>query len=165
MVDVALVRMFGNVVGTFSWDERYGVARFEYDRSFVGKGLEPAPLMMPVREGRVYSFANLGRETFNGLPGLLADSLPDTYGRALFDRWRRDAPRGSVLVVDELPYLVESSPELPSVIQRIVDGLRTEGKKIILAGSSQRMMQGFVLKQSEPLYGRAREIMPILPLS
>lgn len=87
MVDVALVRMFGKLVGTFSWDERYGVARFEYDHNFVGQGLEPSPLMMPVREGRVYSFANLGRETFNGLPGLLADSLPDTYGRALFNRW------------------------------------------------------------------------------
>jgi AAA+ ATPase superfamily predicted ATPase len=88
------------------------------------------------------------------------------YGNwsTLFDRWRRDAPRGSVLVVDELPYLVESSPELPSVIQRIVDGLRTEGKKIILAGSSQRMMQGLVLKASEPLYGRAREIIKLDPI-
>ena len=87
MVDVARVKMFGIPVGTFRWDERYEVAQFEYERSFVGRGLEPSPLMMPVREGRVYSFANLNRETFMGLPGMLADSLPDTYGRALFDRW------------------------------------------------------------------------------
>lgn len=87
MVDVARVKMFGLPVGTFRWDERYEVAQFEYERSFVGRGLEPSPLMMPVREGRVYSFANLNRETFMGLPGMLADSLPDTYGRALFDRW------------------------------------------------------------------------------
>lgn len=79
MVDVAKVGMFGMPVGIFNWDDRYGVARFEYDPSFVGRGLEPSPLMMPVREGRVYSFANLGRETFQGLPGMLADSLPDTY--------------------------------------------------------------------------------------
>ena len=84
MVDVARVKMFGLPVGTFRWDERYEVAQFEYERSFVGRGLEPSPLMMPVREGRVYSFANLNRETFMGLPGMLADSLPDTYGRALF---------------------------------------------------------------------------------
>lgn len=38
--------------------------------------------------GRIYSFGNLNRDTFNGLPGMLADSLPDTYGRALFDQWR-----------------------------------------------------------------------------
>ena len=87
MVDVARVNMFGRPVGLFRWDERYQVALFEYDRSFVGLGLEPSPLMMPVREGRVYSFAGLNRETFMGLPGMLADSLPDTYGRALFDRW------------------------------------------------------------------------------
>ena len=87
MVDVAKVRMFGMDVGTFSWDTSYDVARFEYDGQFVGKGIEPSPLMMPVRPGRSYSFANLNREVFNGLPGMLADSLPDTYGKALFDKW------------------------------------------------------------------------------
>ena len=87
MVDVAKVNMFGMPVGTFRWDDRYEVVRFEYDNSFVGRGLEPSPLMMPVREGRVYSFGDLDKETFKGLPGMLADSLPDTYGRALFDKW------------------------------------------------------------------------------
>ena len=87
MVDVAKVSLFGLPVGAFRWDERYGIVRFEYDHSFVGRGLEPSPLMMPVREGRIYAFADLDRETFKGLPGMLADALPDTYGRALFDRW------------------------------------------------------------------------------
>lgn len=87
MVDVAKVNMFGIPVGTFRWDDRYEVVRFEYDHDFVGRGLEPSPLMMPVRLGRVYSFPNLDRGTFQGLPGMLADSLPDTYGRALFDKW------------------------------------------------------------------------------
>lgn len=87
MVDVAKVKMFGMDVGTFSWDASYDVARFEYDRRFVGKGIEPSPLMMPVLQGRSYSFGNLNREVFNGLPGMLADSLPDTYGKALFDKW------------------------------------------------------------------------------
>ncbi len=87
MVDVAKVSMFGIPVGTFRWDDRYEIVRFEYDQDFVGRGLEPSPLMMPVRTGRVYSFPNLDRGTFQGLPGMLADSLPDTYGRALFDKW------------------------------------------------------------------------------
>lgn len=87
MVDVAQVKMFGMPVGVFRWDDTRHLALFEYDKNFVGRGLEPSPLMMPVREGRVYSFANLDNETFKGLPGMLADSLPDTYGRALFDRW------------------------------------------------------------------------------
>lgn len=87
MVDVAKVKMFGMNVGTVRWDSSYEVARFEYDAQFAGKGIEPSPLMMPVQQGRIYSFGNLNRETFDGLPSMLADSLPDTYGRALFDKW------------------------------------------------------------------------------
>ena len=105
MVDVAMANMFGLPVGTFRWDERYGTVRFEYDNSFVGRGLEPSPLMMPVHEGRVYSFAGLDRETFKGLPGMLADSLPDTYGRALFDRWLALTGRTSSNPIETLCFL------------------------------------------------------------
>lgn len=105
MVDVAKVNMFGIPVGTFRWDSRYEVAQFEYDRSFVGRGLEPSPLMMPVREGRVYSFVNLDKGTFMGLPGLLADALPDTYGRALFDRWLALTGRTSGNPIETLCFL------------------------------------------------------------
>ena len=105
MVDVARVNIFGRPMGTFRWDERYQVAQFEYDRGFVGRGLEPSPLMMPVREGRVYSFAGLNRETYMGLPGMLADSLPDTYGRALFDRWLALTGRTSSNPIESLCFL------------------------------------------------------------
>ena len=87
MVNAAKVNMFGQTIGTFIWDDSFQVARFEYDNSFVGKGIEPSPLVMPVQQGRVYSFGNLNWDTFNGLPGMLADAMPDTYGRALFDKW------------------------------------------------------------------------------
>lgn len=105
MVDVAKVSIFGIPVGTFNWDSRYEVARFEYDHSFIGLGIEPSPLMMPVQEGRVYSFANLGRDTYQGLPGMLADSLPDTYGRALFDRWLALTGRTSGNPIESLCFL------------------------------------------------------------
>ena len=105
MVDVAKVNMFGLPVGTVRWDDLYDIARFEYDSRFVGRGLEPSPLTMPVREGRVYSFAGLNRETFRGLPGMLADSLPDTYGRALFDRWLALTGRTSSNPVETLCFL------------------------------------------------------------
>ncbi len=97
--------MFGIPVGAFRWDERYEFARFEYDHSFVGLGLEPSPLMMPVREGREYSFSGLDRETFMGLPGMLADSLPDTYGRALFDKWLSLTGRKTGNPVESLCFL------------------------------------------------------------
>ena len=105
MVDVAKVNMYGHPVGTFSWDGRYETVRFEYDHGFIGRGLEPSPLMMPVREGRVYSFGNLDKETFRGLPGMLADSLPDTYGRALFDRWLALTGRTSSNPIETLCFL------------------------------------------------------------
>lgn len=105
MVDVAKVKMFGLDVGTFIWDSRYDVARFEYDEGFVNKGLEPSPIMMPVVAGRVYSFGDLGRDTFRGLPGMLADSLPDTYGRALFDRWLSLTGRTSSNSIEMLCFL------------------------------------------------------------
>lgn len=105
MVDVAKVNMFGIPVGTFRWDEQYEVARFEYDNSFVGRDIEPSPLMMPVREGRVYSFGSLDKETYKGLPGMLADSLPDTYGRALFDKWLALTGRTSSNPIETLCFL------------------------------------------------------------
>lgn len=105
MVDVAKVKMYGHNVGTFSWDTRYDIAHFEYDDGFIHKGLEPSPIMMPVRLGRVYSFGNLDRDTYKGLPGMLADSLPDTYGRALFDRWLSLTGRTSSNSIETLCFL------------------------------------------------------------
>lgn len=105
MVDVAKVNMYGIPIGTFRWDERLDAALFEYDRAFVGRGIEPSPLMMPVREGRIYSFANLNKETFRGLPGMLADSLPDSYGRALFDRWLAMLGRTSANPIETLCFM------------------------------------------------------------
>ena len=105
MVDVAIVKMFGNPIGVFRWDSRYDIVQFEYNRDFIGRGLEPSPLMMPVQSSRIYSFGDIGRETFKGLPGLLADSLPDTYGRALFDRWLTLTGRTSSNIVETLCFL------------------------------------------------------------
>ena len=105
MVDIARVNLYGQPVGTFRWDNNRQLAKFEYAESFIGKGLEPSPILMPVRQGRIYSFSDIGRETFKGLPGMLADSLPDTYGRALFDRWLALTGRSSGNAVETLCFL------------------------------------------------------------
>lgn len=105
MVDVAQVKMFGLTVGSVSWNEQYGIARFEYDPDFVKSGIQPSPILMPTREGRVYSFGDLNTETFKGLPGMLADSLPDTYGRALFDKWLSLTGRVSSNTIETLCFM------------------------------------------------------------
>jgi uncharacterized protein len=69
------------------------------------------------------------------------------------------------LVIDELPYLVATSPALPSVLQGFVDHeAKQAGLCLALAGSSQHMMQGFQLDRSSPLFGRATEALNLLPL-
>lgn len=82
----------------------------------------------------------------------------------LLRRWWHDAPTGAVLAIDEFPYLVEASPELPSLLQKMLDAQVSRGVHLVVCGSSQRMMQGLVLDASEPLFGRAREIMRVDPL-
>jgi uncharacterized protein len=88
-------------------------------------------------------------------------SYPDWA--ALFDRlWGHpDAP--AVLALDEFPALVAAAPELPSILQKRVDA--GGAVHLVLAGSSQRMMQGLILDRSAPLFGRASEILKIRPLA
>jgi len=105
MVDVAQVRMFGKTVGTVSWNQQYGIAHFEYDEDFVRSGIQPSPILMPTREGRIYNFGELNKDTFKGLPGMLADSLPDTYGRALFDKWLALTGRTSGNAIESLCFM------------------------------------------------------------
>lgn len=106
--------------------------------------------------------AGVAREIGRLLEGF--DGVTYTEWDALLARWWKDAPSGSVLVLDELPSMVAAAPELPSVIQKWVDRDPQRGPHLLVAGSSQRMMQGLVLDGSAPLYGRATEILEIAPL-
>ncbi|GAB5561922.1 MAG: type II toxin-antitoxin system HipA family toxin [Synoicihabitans sp.] len=81
----------GQKAGVAFWDAPRRTAVFEYTPEFVRTGVELAPLQMPLRRGP-YAFPNLP-ESFGGLPGLLADSLPDTYGNALINEWLRQCGR------------------------------------------------------------------------
>ncbi|MBN1947966.1 MAG: ATP-binding protein [Bradymonadales bacterium] len=101
------------------------------------------------------------------VPGFAEVVYPDwrSLWRALAREAGRGEPKGPV-ILDEVPYLVASSPELPSVLQAFVDHEgRQAGLLLVLAGSSQRMMHGMVLDGSAPLYGRARVAFEVLPLS
>ncbi len=67
------------------------------------------------------------------------------------------------LCLDEFPYLVEQSPELPSVLQKLVDEKQLK-YNLVLCGSSQNMMYGLFLDSTAPLYGRVDEIMRLTPI-
>jgi serine/threonine-protein kinase HipA len=83
---IAKVQLWGRIIGAVSTEEGRDYAAFQYDPEFAGSGIEISPLTLPL-SNRVYLFPELPRATFHGLPGLLADSLPDKFGNALIDAW------------------------------------------------------------------------------
>lgn len=114
MVDYAYVKIWGKLVGVVRWIPERNLASFQYDKSFLSNNWDLSPLKMPINNGtRVYSFPELLKEkdseydTFKGLPGLLADSLPDKYGNKLIDLWlaQNGRPTGSMNPVEKLCFI------------------------------------------------------------
>ena len=104
MVNLAKISIWGEYAGAVLWDGRTENASFEYDPDFIKHGWDLAPLMMPMNDPGVKSFPGLSRHTFLGLPGLLADSLPDAYGMALLERWLSSQGRAFANPVERLCY-------------------------------------------------------------
>ncbi|MBU1049165.1 type II toxin-antitoxin system HipA family toxin [Candidatus Bipolaricaulota bacterium] len=102
----ARVILWGRAIGAVTWLDDREVAVFQYTPEFLNSGIQLAPLMMPLAEFP-YEFPALARGTFRGLPGLLADSLPDRFGNALIDAWLAAQGRapGSFHPVERLCYV------------------------------------------------------------
>lgn len=90
-VETAYVKLWGMLVGAVSWDPEKELATFEFDRKFLEKDLDLSPLKMPIAEARIgtakFEFPTLPKDTFRGLPGMLADALPDKFGNSIIDAW------------------------------------------------------------------------------
>ncbi|MGR2965244.1 HipA N-terminal domain-containing protein [Vibrio vulnificus] len=86
VMEVITITCQGDLVGAVSFDTEKGLGSFEYDPSFVKKGVELSPIKMPL-SNRIYRFPELDFNTFKGLPGLIADSLPDDFGNAVLNAW------------------------------------------------------------------------------
>lgn len=113
-MNTAIVNIWGKMVGAVAWDEKSEWASFEYDPAFKRLGWELSPLKMPLStEQRIYSFPELRKETgssfdtFKGLPGLLADMLPDRYGNELINLWlaQQGRPENSMNSVEMLCFI------------------------------------------------------------
>lgn len=103
---VAEIRLWGARIGAVSWDADRQLGAFEYAPEFRESGIQVAPLTMPLGP-RIYEFPQLARESFHGLPGLLADSLPDKFGHAVIDAWlvRTGRAPADFSPVDRLLYI------------------------------------------------------------
>ena len=86
MTTIAEVNLWGNTIGAVLLEKGDDISSFQYDSDFIESGIELSPLNMPLTDS-VFRFPNLDYVSFHGLPGLLADSLPDKYGNALIDSW------------------------------------------------------------------------------
>ncbi|MES2478246.1 MAG: type II toxin-antitoxin system HipA family toxin [Bacteroidota bacterium] len=107
-MNTAIVKIWGKTVGAVAYDDTKGEASFEYEKAFVDSGLQLAPIKMPLNKGRIYNFPELARtETFKGMPGLLADVLPDKYGNTLINTWlaRQGRPSNSLNPVETLCFI------------------------------------------------------------
>ncbi len=102
----ARVILWGRDIAAVTWDETRDIAVFQYHPDFVPSGIQVAPTTIPLAEG-TFEFPSLARETFKGLPGLLADSLPDKFGNALIDAWLATQGRSptSMNPVERLRYI------------------------------------------------------------
>jgi len=92
-------------VAVVSYDDSKQLSYFEYTPAFAAKNIELSPLKMPVIANKIYSFPSLNTETFKGLPGLVADSLPDRFGNAVLNEWlTRQARTTPITPLERLQY-------------------------------------------------------------
>jgi serine/threonine-protein kinase HipA len=130
MITTAYINIWNKRVGAIAWDDSNGLASFEYEASFLANNWDLAPLKMPIfgADKKVFSFPDLrGTSTFKGLPGLLADVLPDKYGNSLINAWlaSNGRPADSMNPVELLCFIgqrgmgaLEFEPVLPKANNR-----------------------------------------------
>lgn len=105
VMEVITIRYQDDVVGAVSFDTEKGLGSFEYDPGFIKKSVELSPIKMPL-SNRIYNFPELDFNTFKGLPGLIADSLPDDFGNAVLNAWVAGQGRspGDITPLQRLQY-------------------------------------------------------------
>ena len=107
----AEVRLWGRTVGGVAELED-GRIVFEYDPSFRTSGLEISPVNLPLSVRGPIRFDELTRRPgFQGLPGVLADALPDAFGTTVIRAFytSRGEARKALSPVQHLLYVGERS--------------------------------------------------------
>ncbi len=142
-----------------------------YGRRRIGKSTLIKKLM-DFSRGDIYFLADKTSEpSQRQLISATIDMTIEGFATANYPTWEslllslnRSIDHRITVCLDEFPYLVKSCPALPSIIQKLLDDKKLK-YDLIICGSSQQMMQGFVLDSKEPLYGRADEIIKMKPIA
>jgi len=107
MDGVVYVKLWGTIIGVLGYEPgQTEIATFEYDKEFLKMGISPSPLKLSI-ESSIYSFENISQRTFHGLPGFIADSLPDKFGNQLIDQYFADkgVSPDKITTLDRLLYV------------------------------------------------------------
>ena len=174
-MNTAIVNIWGQMAGAVAWDEKTGVASFEYEPAFKKLGWEIAPLKMPfTQEQKIYSFPELRRErdlsydTFKGLPGLLADMLPDRYGNELINLWLAQQGRreNSMNPVEMLCFIgkrgIGALEFEPAILKQNVNTFSIEVDSLVeIAGKMLSKKEAFVTNLKSDEEKAVREILKI----
>ncbi|MEN8204141.1 MAG: type II toxin-antitoxin system HipA family toxin [Bacteroidota bacterium] len=105
------IKIWGHTLGAVAWDSLHNYGVIEFSEDFIRLGLDLAPLTMPLedlaRGQRIFAFPGLNTRTYEGLPGLLSDALPDAFGNAVLQGWLRSQNRGSesLTPMEKLSYM------------------------------------------------------------
>ena len=103
--EVASVKYKEHDVGAVSFNSETGIGSFEFEPRFIKTGIELSPIKMPLSK-KVYSFPEADYDTFKGLPGMIADSLPDGFGDAIMNAWIASQGKltGNITPIQRLQY-------------------------------------------------------------
>ena len=173
-MNTAFVKIWDKLAGAVAWDERSGLASFEYDPTFKKLEWELSPLKMPlIREQKIFSFPELRKEnnsvydTFKGLPGLLADMLPDRYGNELINLWlaQQGRPENSMNPVEMLCFIGKrgvGALEFEPAIERNNDTFSVEVNSLVeIAGKMLSRKEAFVTNLKSDEEKAMRDILKI----
>lgn len=174
-MNTAIVKIWGKEVGAVAWDEKTRLASFEYDPAFKRLGWELSPLKMPLTpEPKIYSFPELlkerdsGYDTFKGLPGLLADMLPDRYGNELINLWlaQQGRPENSMNPIEMLCFIglrgMGALEFEPAIQKQNVNTFSIEVDSLIhIAGKMLSKKEAFVTNLKSDEEKAVREILKI----
>lgn len=133
-VRVVEVYLWSQRIGAASLDPAYGFYAFAYTAEARASGIEPSPLVMPLREDP-YIFTELPEGTYQRLPALLSDALPDDFGNALIDQYmaEKGLARESITALDRLAYM--GSRGMGALTFKPTRGPRTQKPTAIELGS------------------------------
>jgi len=182
------VTLWGMTVGYLSWDKKAKVAVFEYEPAFLAKKLDIAPLNMSIyapRSQKHIAWMGDKDSLYQGLPPMIADSLPDKWGHSLFKAWLRDnhIPMKNITPVDHLSFIgsramgalaYEPAQKLGddfafSVdVQRLYEFARqalNEREKIVLNAENSILWQDLIKISSSPGGKRPKAIVAIHPIT